>query len=72
MAGFIGRREAGNDGRYLQSIQPDDSEDRPELNHHREHGVFVSEQLAEKEEVRRGRDGKKFGDSLHDSKQRRG
>ena len=57
----------------LDAIQPDDREDRSELDHHGEDsaGIVVADGLAEEQQMRGGRDRKKLRDSLHDSEQRR-
>ena len=71
------RLRAGADlrGRADQSraIDPDDCEDRPELDHHREDaaGIVEANRFGDEQQVRGRGDRKELRDSLHDSEQRR-
>src|SRR5439155_17690779 len=61
-----------DDVQDFHAIQPDDREDRSELDHHRERAsrVLESEQLLAEQQVRRRRHGQKFRQALNDPEKR--
>ena len=72
MSIVVSRKQARAKGENFRAIEPDDRQNRSELDHHGEDAarVVVPDPSAQKQQMGGGRNRQKLGDSLDEAKQR--